>query len=136
MKNNIFGFLGFITITILIFVYISKVFFPALNSIGGYENEAVGPTTQQAMKASGLIFPVILIFIATVFLYYHFKITGFNKIIYPIIVFTFYWLFIFMGVAQSGSASGWMVIITFIPAVIVFLLSIILGWRSDKKHKN
>lgn len=62
MKKNILGFCGFLAITVLLFVYISKVFSPGLDLIGGYENESVSPTMEQSAKAMKLILPVFYIY--------------------------------------------------------------------------
>lgn len=130
------GFCGFLVITVLLFVYILKVFLPALSIIGGYENEAVSPNLEQSIKATILIVPAILIYAASTFSFFYFKIRGFNKIIFPVCVFSYYWLFIFLGVASMGSAFGWIGVFTFIPAIVVLLISIILGWIIDRKYKT
>ncbi|NRT68100.1 SoxR reducing system RseC family protein [Clostridium beijerinckii] len=136
MRRKLFGFGGFILINIMLYVYIIKVFLPVLNSIGGYESEAVGPTNWQVLQALGIIAPAILIYFVAVYLFYYFKITGLNKFVFPILSFTFYLLFIFLGIAVCGGAFGWIVLLTFIPAIIVLLLSFFLGWKYDKKYKN
>ena len=133
MRKKLFGFGGFILFTTILFAYILKVFFPALNSIGGYENEAVGPTNRQVMQALIILGPAILIYIAAVFLFFYFKITGLNKIIFPILVFTLYFLISLLGIAVCGGAFGWIIIFTIIPAIIVLFVSVFIGWKSDKK---
>ncbi len=136
MRRKLFGFGGFILINIMLYVYILKVFLPALNNIGGYENEAVGSTSWQVMQALSVIAPAILIYFVAVYLFYYFKITGLNKFVFPILVFTFYLLFIFLGIVVCGGAFGWIGLLTFIPAIIVLLLSVFWGWEYDKKYKN
>lgn len=135
MKKNILGFCGFLAITVLLFVYISKVFLPGLDIIGGYENESVSPTMEQAAKAMKLILPVFYMYIGATFAFFYFKIRGFNKIVFPICVFTFYCLFMNLGLASMGVAFIWIGVFTFIPAIVVLLISIILGWIIDRKYK-
>lgn len=120
----------------MLFAYILKVFFPALNSIGGYGNEAVGPTNKQVLQALIIFIPATLIYIVAVYLFFSFNITGFNKIVFPILVFTFYFLFNLLGNALYGQAHGWIIIFTIIPAIIVLFVSVFIGWKSDKKYKN
>ncbi|NFG61335.1 SoxR reducing system RseC family protein [Clostridium sp. CMCC3677] len=109
---------------------------PALNNIGGYESKAVGPTNWQVLQALSVIAPAILIYFVAVYLFYYFKITGLNKFVFPILVFTFYLLFIFLGIVVCGGAFGWIGLLTFIPAIIVLLLSVFWVWKYDKKYKN
>lgn len=135
MKKNILGFCGFLAITVLLFVYISKVFLPALDVIGGYENESVSPTAEQSAKAMKLILPVFYIYAGSTFAFFYFKIRGFNKIVFPICVLMFYYLFMNLGLASMGVAFIWIVVITWIPAIAVLLISIILGWKIDRKYK-
>ncbi len=136
MRKKFLGFGAFMLFTIMLFVYILKVFFPALNSIGGYENEAVGPTNRQVLQALIIFIPATLIYIAAVYLFFYFKITGFNKIVFPILVFTFYFLFNLLGITVCGGGFGWIIIFTIIPAIIVLFVSVFIGWISDKKYKN
>lgn len=133
MKKNILGFCGFLAITVLLFVYISKVFLPALDVIGGYENESVSPTSEQSAKAMKLILPVFYIYAGSTFAFFYFKIRGFNKIVFPICVFTFYYLFMNLGLASMGVTFIWLVVFTWIPAIAVLLISFFLGWKIDKK---
>lgn len=133
MKRNILGVISFIVVTIFLYIYISKVFLPALDVIGGYQNENVSPTAEQSEKAMKLILPVFYIYAGSTFAFFYFKISGFNKIVFPICVFTFYYVFMNLELASMGVAFIWLVVITWIPAIAVLLISIILGWRIDKK---
>lgn len=136
MKKIILRTIVFVLITVVLFLYLFEVFLPALDNIGGYENENVVPTTTQSSQALMYIVPPILIYSIAVSMSYYFKIKVLNIIIFPMLVFTYYVLLICLGVAWSGSAFMWMMILTLVPAFFVFLVSFILGLRSDVKYKN
>lgn len=136
MKKNILGFCGFLAITVLLFVYISKVFLPGLDIIGGYENESVSPTAAQSAKAMKIILPAFYVYLGAIFSFFYFKIRGLNKIVFPMCVFTLYYLFMNLGLASMGVAFIWIGVFTFIPAIVVLLISIILGWIIDRKYKT
>lgn len=136
MKKNILGFCGFLAITVILFVYISKVFLPGLDIIGGYENESVSPTAAQSAKAMKIIFPAFYVYLGAIFSFFYFKIRGLNKIVFPMCVFTLYYLFMNLGLASMGVTFIWIGVFTFIPAIVVLLISIILGWIIDRKYKT
>lgn len=136
MKKNILGFCGFLAITVLLFVYISQVFLPTLDIIGGYENESVSPTAAQSAKAMKIILPAFYVYLGAIFSFFYFKIRGLNKIVFPMCVFTLYYLFMNIGLASMGVAFIWIGVFTFIPAIGILLISIFLGWKIDKKQKT
>ncbi len=132
-KRNIFGFLIYLVIAIVIF-YITNYVFPKSLANGGYSGEDVGPKTNEMIKPLLFLIPIMLSFyISTVFYFLKFK--RFNKFVFPIMVINTSNLVFWLGTVLHGVAFVWFLFIIIPVSFLLFFLGIACGWILDNRQK-
>lgn len=134
-RRNLFGFLGYLLILVAIF-YVAVFIYPMCLDSEGYSGEHVVPKLNEMIKPILLLIPIISSFVATTYFYFALRFKRFNKLVFPCIVTDATILIFLLGCTLCGGAFLWLMFLIIPVSLVLFVLSIVSGWRLDNKQKN